>query len=472
MTPDAITANTLAIADENAGRFDEAAAGYRRASVLAPHDPRIHRNLGNALMRLGRPDEAAVAYQQAIQLAPDHPGTHFNLGRALLDLGRVSEAAQAFRNEAVLAPNDADTYLNLGCALEFEGRLTDAIAAYRRGIELRPETASAHVSLGLALLRTGELAAGWAAYERRWQTPVMIASYRTFPQPRWHGEAAPGRRLLVHIEGGFGDTLQFCRFGRRLAEARGLKVITEVQKPLVRLLRGVTGIGQIAVAGEDLPPFDLHCPAQSMPFALGTTIDTIPSAPSYVTADAALRAEWRVRLAATVPPGLRVGLAWAGEAYSHAPAFAAIDRRRSMDPRYLAPVFDLRGVRFVSLQKGGPPAPSGFPLIEVMQDVEDFADTAALMANLDLVIAVDTAVVHLAGAIGTPVWLLNRFDSCWRWIRGRRDSPWYPSLRLYRQPQPGDWGSVMAEVTRDLHALAMQTPALAGRPTPPRASPV
>jgi len=452
MTPDAATANNLAVALENDGRFDEAVAGYRRASMLAPQDPRILRNLGNTLMRLNRPEEASVAYRQAIHFAPNHPGTHFNLGRALMDLGQVGEAAQAFRDECALTPNDQETHLYLGCALEFQGRLTDAIAAYRSGIALQPENAAAHVNLGLALLRKGDLAAGWAAYERRWQTPLMIESYRVFTQPRWQGEAAAGHRLLVHIEGGFGDTLQFCRFGQ-LAEARGLQVITEVQTPLVRLLRGVRGIGQIVPDSEDLPPFDLHCPMQSMPFALGTTIDTIPSAPDYITADAGLCADWRRRLAATGIPGLRVGLAWAGEAYPNAPSFAAINRRRSMDPRYLAPLRDLPSVHFFSLQKGGPPATEHFPLIDVMPEVKDFADTAALMANLDLIIAVDTAVVHLAGALGRPVWALNRFDSCWRWMSERPDSPWYPSLRLYRQPQPGDWAAVIAEVARDLRGL-------------------
>ena len=196
--------------------------------------------------------------------------------------------------------------------------------------------------------------------------------------------------------------------------------------------------------GEALPAFDLHTPLLSLPWVLGLTLEAVPSG-AYLWPDAALAADWRSRLA--IATGLRVGLAWAG---SHTVANAAIDRRRSVPPAHLAPLFQVPGISFVSLQKDGPPMPAEFPLIDPMPAVRDFADTAAIIANLDLVITVDTAVAHLAAAFGKPVWMLNRFDSCWRWFTGRRDSPWYPSMRIYRQPAPGDWESVIAELARDL----------------------
>jgi len=205
--------------------------------------------------------------------------------------------------------------------------------------------------------------------------------------------------------------------------------------------------------GEPLPPFDLHCPMLSMPLAFATTIATIPGYVPYLHADAAQMAAWRTRLAALENRGHRIGLVWAGNPRRQLLAAAAVNRRRSIDPKRLAPLFELPGLHYFSLQKDGPAAPAQFPLTDFMGEMEDFADTAALVANLDLVISVDTSVAHLAAALGKPVWLLDRFDACWRWLVGRRDSPWYPGLRLYRQPQPGDWGSVIAEIVSDLRRL-------------------
>ncbi len=205
--------------------------------------------------------------------------------------------------------------------------------------------------------------------------------------------------------------------------------------------------------GEALPQFDLHCPMLSMPLALGTTITRIPGGVPYLHADAAQVEAWRTRLAALENQGPRIGLVWAGNPRAHRLANAATDRRRSMAPDRLAPLLELPGLHFFSLQKDGPAALEQFPLTDFMGEMGDFADTAALVANLDLIVSVDTSVVHLAGALGKPVWLLDRFDPCWRWLVGRCDSPWYPGLRLYRQPRPGDWGSVVAEVARDLRSL-------------------
>jgi len=230
-------------------------------------------------------------------------------------------------------------------------------------------------------------------------------------------------------------------------------VIVEAPQLLVRLLRSLSGVDQVVERGEALPAFDFHCPMLSMPLAFNTTLATVPSAVSYLRADEAQVAAWRTRLAAMAIQQPRIGLVWAGKSRSHSPYLAAIDTRRSLAPDRLAPLFDVPGLHFLSLQKTGPAMPVGFRLTDFMDEVEDFADTAALIANLDLVISVDTAVAHLAGALGKPVWLLDRFDPCWRWLRGRRDSPWYPTLRPYRQPSTGDWDAVLADVACGLQAL-------------------
>jgi len=270
---------------------------------------------------------------------------------------------------------------------------------------------------------------------------------RDFAQPQWRGQSAEKRTLLIHAEQGLGDSLQFCRYAP-LAAARGLKVVLEVQRPLVRLLRSLSGVELVVEAGGELPSFDFHCPMLSLPLALDTTLATVPSAAFYLQADRALIAAWRTRLAAR--PGLRIGLAWAGRSRIHASELAAVDRRRSIALDHLAPLFDLPGFQFFSLQKDDPKAPADVPLTDFMDEMEDFADTAALIANLDLVISVDTAIAHLAAALGKPVWLLNRYDSCWRWLRTREDSPWYPSLRMFRQPAAGDWRTVIERVGAEL----------------------
>lgn len=270
----------------------------------------------------------------------------------------------------------------------------------------------------------------------------MHGAARKFAQPQWQGEAAPGKILLIHAEQGFGDTLQFCRYAP-LAAARGLRVILQVQKPLASLLQTLPGIAQVIAQGEAPPRFDLHIPMLSLPLVFGTDLASIP-APAALQADAGSVALWHARL----PPGPRIGLAWAGS-----PDLIA-DRQRSIPPAALAPLFGVTGVNFISLQKTGPALPEGFAVFNAMDEMEDFSGTAALVENLDLVLTVDTAIAHLAASLGKPVWLLNRFDGCWRWLRGRADSPWYPTVTIFRQSRPGDWTSVLAEVTQRLRATA------------------
>jgi tetratricopeptide (TPR) repeat protein len=427
------------------GRLNEAAACCRRAIALRPGYPEAHNNLGNALQQLGRLDEAVACYRAATDLRPGYLEAHTNLGKALQQQGRVDEAIACYRRALDLKPGYPDAHNNLGSALQEQGEMDAAIACYRRAIDLRPAFPRAHVNLALALLATGDLAAGWVEYEWRAKTPELARDRRNFRQPQWRGEAAAGRTLLIHAEQGFGDTLQFCRYAA-MALARGLRVFLWVQEPLVRLLRGLPGVDLVAGRGEALPDFDLHCPMLSLPLAFATTLASIPATTPYLHADPAQVAAWRTRLAAMPNQTCRIGLAWAGS------SIMVSDRRRSLPPERLAPLFDVPGAQFFNLQKDGPAAPAHFPLTDVMAEMADFADTAALIATLDLVISVDTAVAHLAAALGKPVWLLDRFAPDWRWLLGRRDSPWYPTLRLYRQPRPGDWDSVIADIVRDLRA--------------------
>jgi len=299
---------------------------------------------------------------------------------------------------------------------------------------------------------------------------------RNFPQPMWKGEALHGQRILLHAEQGFGDALQFIRYAPLVAE-RGGQVVVECQPGLKTLLTSIAEIAQIIDQGETLPAFDLHCPLMSLPLAFGSRVETIPAAIPYLRADAARMARWRERLdqekawPSTVnpPPGgsLKVGLVWAGKERPHQITLRPVNARRSMSLSQFAPLADVPGVVFVSLQKGGPAAqartpPEGMRLVDWTDELEDFADTAALIECLDLVISVDTAVAHLAGALGKPVWLLNRFDTCWRWFAEREDSPWYPAMRLFRQPRYMEWEPVIASVRKQLELLAATRPGRMG----------
>jgi Flp pilus assembly protein TadD len=435
------------------GQLDAAAVCCRRSLELNPDDVAALLNLGVVAEKEGRFDDAAAYMGRVLAINPNDPGAYNNLGNTRRTQGRLDEAAACFRKALDLKPNDPDAHNNFGATLRDQGHLNEAAVLFARAVALKPEFPDAHHNLGMALLALGDMAAGWREYEWRWGTPQLQQVRRSFVQPQWRGGAAEGRTLLIHAEQGFGDTLQFCRYAP-LAAARGFRVIIEAPRPLVRLLRSLPAVDQVVGYGEDLPAFDLHCPMLSMPLAFETTVATIPSALFYLRADTAQTAAWRTRLAGIGGGALRVGLVWAGNPRSHSPELTAVDRRRSLAPEQLAPLFSHPGVQFFSLQKGGPAAPAEFPLIDFMGEMTDFVDTAALISNLDLVISVDTAVAHLAAALGKPVWMLDRFDPCWRWLTGRSDSPWYPTLTLYRQARPGDWGPVLADVVRDLHRLA------------------
>lgn len=339
------------------------------------------------------------------------------------------------------------------------GRGDEAEACYRKAISQTSRPSVAHENLCSILLTQGNFQEAWQYHELR-HKPGGYLLHSSVPQ--WKGEAAEGKTLLVCAEQGYGDTLQFCRYVPIAAE-RGVRITLVIRGALVRLLGCLPGVDMMVSDCGFLPVLDLHCPMMSLPMALGTnSIADIPSSVPYLFANPDAAAVWRKRLSALAKCRLRVGLIWAGLRRVLAEDIE-IDSRRSMDPAFLTLLSHVSHVQFFSLQKDGPPAPPELELIDYMSEMTDFADTAALIANLDLVISVDTAVAHLAGAMGKSVWLLDRFDNCWRWLEGRTDSPWYPTMRIFRQPAPGDWGSVVADVKRDLQALSSSRSATHGR---------
>ena len=432
------------------GKPTEAGICLERAVQLAPHYAAAVNNLGIVHCSLGRLDAAAECFRRALDLKPDYPEAYNNLGTVFRMVNATEESMACVKQALTLRPDYPDALLNLGNLLNESGRLPEALAALERAVSLKPDSPDLHRNLGFFLLASGRLEEGWREYEWRWQCPDVAPSMPSFRVRCWRGGPGEGRTLLLWAEQGFGDTIQFCRYAS-LAAARNLRVLLAVQPSLVRLMQSLPGVEAVLGNDQNLPSFDLHCPLLSLPLAFGTGLGNIPAEIPYLAPGKDLVSTWGQRLPVDPSGRLRVGLAWAGNPNLHAQVDGSVDRRRSISPAMLAPLLEPEGVQYFNLQKAGPPAPAEFGLVDLINECADFADTAALIANLDLVISVDTAVVHLAGAMGKPVWVLNRFDSCWRWLREREDSPWYPTLRLFRQPRPGDWGSVIARVRDELN---------------------
>jgi tetratricopeptide (TPR) repeat protein len=440
---DAAAYNNMGAALKDLGHLEETISCYQQGIAHNPDLPELHNNLAIILLKQGLLDQSAASSRTALRLRSHFPEGHDNLGRVLAEQGKLSEAIVSFREAVALRPDYADAHNNLGTVLKETGALDEAVGCFRTAIRHNAKLALAHHNLAMALLLHGDLAEGWREYEWRWRVPQPTDLPRNFIQPQWQGEAGAGRTLLIHAEQGFGDTIQFCRYAR-LAHTRGLRVVLEVQQPLVRLLQSLAGVDQVIARGDKLPDFDVHCPMLSLPLAFGTTLESIPGDTPYLSASAAQVAGWHTRLSTPLP---RIGLAWAGGAATKS------DRQRSLSAEQLAPLLNLPGIQWVSLQKDRKDVLADAGMLDFMPKMHDFADTAALVANLDLVISVDTAIAHLAAALGKPVWLLNRFDPDWRWLTGRQDSPWYATLRQYRQPQPGEWEAPIAAIAEDLSAF-------------------
>jgi hypothetical protein len=365
----------------------------------------------------------------------------------LQEIGQLEQATSAYRRAIALRPNYAEAHNNLGVVLVDSGQLDDAIAAFQGAIRLKPDDGPSHYNLALALLTRGDFQQGWEELEWRWKCKDFPSPRRNFAQGQWDGCPLESRTLLLHTEQGLGDAIQFIRY-LPMVRQRGARIIVECQAELQRLFQTIAGECPIVARGQVLPAFDLHCPLLSLPRVYGTNLSNIPNVVPYLSPDPALVDAWSQTLGSG-DGRLRIGLAWAGK-----PEFKG-DRTRSLNLQQLVPLAAARGVKFYSLQKGaaGQQAknpPLGLELVDLGPRLNDLADTAAVMSLMDLIITTDTVVPHLAGALGRPVWTLLQRMPDWRWLLGRPDSPWYPTMRLFRQESLGDWDGVITQVVEAL----------------------
>ena len=435
------------------GRWAQAVGIYDR--LLA--DPRLlpgqaaqaHANRGAALRRLGRADEAVVSCIEALIRCPEMAEAYANIGAIMQEAAHPLAALDACRRAIALSPGLYTPYLAMAHARQDCGDHDTALTLLRRAATLAPAMPSVRYNLAEALLQHGLFEEGWRAYEARWRAPELALTRPACANPEWTGQDLTGKALLVVEEQGFGDTLQFIRL-IPLAKARGARrIIVHCRTPLVRLLAGMAGVDAVTTALPDADAYDLWVPLLSLMQRLAVAPDRIPAAVPYLTPPPDAVGKWTGALPET--EDLRVGLVWAGDPRLGHAAASRTDAHRSLALTQLAPLLTVPGVRWVSLQKGPAAAQlDGMAMFDPMAEVTDFADTAAIVRQLDLVIGVDTAVVHLAGALGTPVWVLSRFSGCWRWLLDRDDSPWYPTLRLFRQQRSGDWAPVVARVREEL----------------------
>ncbi|KAA0571894.1 tetratricopeptide repeat protein [Azospirillum sp. Sh1] len=442
-----------------AGGLGEAAelalACTQRSVALSPDRPGGYVSHAGLLIRHGKLDAAQAMHDRLRQLAPLEG--HAEAGDSLVASlrGDFATAVSLGRRSLALQPASLSALINLSLAEHDSGQMERARRGNERALALHPESDVARFNLSMVLLAQGDFANGWRLYESRWRM-----ENRAYPAhaPRWRGGDPAGRSFLLVAEQGQGDTLHFVRYAPMLA-ALGAHVHLMVQPSLVRLLSTLPGIASVRSLADPPPVCDACIPLLSLPLAFGTTLATIPAAVPYLHTSEQDRATWKRRLGGE--RRRRVGLVWAGSAHDEQFIAHMVDRRRSFPLAALAPLADVPGVTFYSLQKG-PPAnevrPPGLDLVDWMEMVGDFADTAAFVAELDLVISVDTSVCHLVGALGRPIWMLSRYDSCWRWLCNRSDSPWYPTMRLFRQGRPGDWTPVIDRVRIALERWAMRGP--------------
>ena len=432
--------NNLGNALKEQGKSDEAVACYRRALELNPNLAEAHCNLGNALNDQGNLGEAIACYRRALQLNPDFALAHGNLGNVLKTQEKLDEAVACYRRALDLDPDYAPAHNNLGIALDGQGKVDEALACYCGALKLKPDYADAHWNQSLLLLMSGDFERGWPEYEWRWKAKQTPRG--DFSQARWDGQSLVGRTILLHAEQGLGDTIQFVRYAA-LVKHHGGTVIVECPRPLLPLLATCAGIDRLLARGDELPAFDIQAPLLSLPGIFHTTLRDIPASIPYLFADGNLLERWRRELSDI--PGFRIGIAWQGDP-KH-----VNDHNRSIPLSCFEPLARCSGFRLVSLQKGAgveqlQHAAERFAITELGSRLEDFRDTAAVLKNLDLVITCDSALAHLAGALGVPVWVAIPLVPDWRWLLGRSDCPWYPTMRLFRQDRQGDWQGVFRKM--------------------------
>jgi len=423
------------------GRAQDALGEFQQVAACVPRHVEARIGSGLARAMLGLPEQALSDFDAALQLVPGHPGAHYNRGVALLRLGRYAEAVAANEQVLATAPDHANAWLNRGKALSQLNRYDEAVASYDKALALRGDFADAHFNRALARLTAGDYGKGFQDYEWRWRRTGMPPQ-KSRGKPLWLGEYPLARKtILLHAEQGLGDTIQFARYVPLVA-AGGATVLLEVQAELKPLLTALAGATAVIAPGEAPPPYDVHCPLGSLPLALHTELANAPAQVPYLSADEVKLAKWSARISALPRP--RIAVAWAGNP-SH-----DNDRNRSLAFGRLAPLFAVPA-SFVSIQRelrNGDAASLAAEarVTHIGDDLDDFSDTAAMLALCDLVIAVDTAAAHLAGAMGRPLWVLVPFAPDWRWTLAGETTPWYPTARLFRQASPGEWDGVIARV--------------------------
>lgn len=433
------------------GKLDEAAASYRRALALNPDYADAYNNLGTVLQVQGQLDQAVLAYQRALTIKPSYAEALYNLGITLRDLGNIDEALAAYERALAIKPDFADAHSNMGIVLLAKGRFADASAAYDRAISAKPHLVMARLNRSLSWLVQGNFEQGWPEFEWRWKQ-TNAPKRRTTRKPEWLGQnSLKDKVILLWGEQGLGDQIQFVRYAPMVA-ALGGRVIIEVNAQLIDLFSGLPGVAQVVSDDAGLPDdqFDYHCPLMSLPLAFSTDLESIPR-PMQLRGHAHKVGYWQSRVGKKRP---RVGLVWSGNGHHKN------DRNRSIALSKVAVLFE-QNLEWISLQKevrehDQQLLSSHASIRHFGSELKDFSDTAALCEQCDLVISVDTSVAHLAASLGRPVWLLLPFAPDWRWLLDRDDSPWYPSMKLYRQDRVGDWDGVLSRVNQDLLALSSE----------------
>jgi len=421
-----------------AGKPRGAAMSFRKVLTISPGFPDAGLSLGHCLHQMGEYQEALQVYDRQLALTPNSPVLWNNRGNALLELREYEDAASSYLFALDFFPDLHDARVALASCYQSMGKIDKAMEACQTVLTSAPDHAEAHWNRALLLLLKGEYAEGWQEYEWRWQKRAFTSPVRDFKQPRWSGEPLAGKTLLVHAEQGFGDTIQFCRFIPQLVSL-GAKVFFECQPPLVRLMKSLAGCTSVLPMGCNLPRFDMHIPLLSLPLALGNTLQNIPDKTPYlaIALDSILAWSFLVRK----DIGLNVGICWSGKSYP--------DPGRSCPVELLKPLASIEGINWNSLQVGWNSS-LPFPMTDNTSRITDFSDTAALISHLDLVVTIDTAVAHLAGALGKKVFLLVPFAPDWRWMQWWDDSPWYPTMNIFRQVSTGDWSIPVLEVAANL----------------------
>ncbi len=448
--------HNLGLALRESGRKAEALLSLQAALRSSPAKPDILHNLGLTLTELGRPAEATPFLRQAIRLRPASTDFHNSLGLALLALGRLTDAEASFEAALRLEPAHVQAHNNLATSFKEQGRLAEAIAQYRFAIRLDPQHASTHWNLSLALLQSADYSGGWDEYEWRW---LRAASpMPKIDAPLWDGIAAADKTILLHAEQGLGDTIQFIRHAA-LLEKKGVRVIFQCPTPLVDVLSRTPGVHALVPNGAALPQFDVHLPLMSAPHRLGArSVADVPNDTPYVFPDPDRNRRWADEMNDKARGKVRVGIAWRGNPSHQLDAFRSVELER------FQPLSQIVNLQLFSLQRGPGSEQLDYwgkrmRIVELTErdsrGPEDWSDTAAIISNLDLVITVDTATAHLAGAIGVPTWILISSMPDWRWLIDRHDSPWYPSVRLFRQAQTGRWGEVFERIAQAASHLAM-----------------